>query len=73
MNFLFWNMHVSHAYIHIVLTKASLGMACPRPKEARRTRLDADDIADKQTTSPQTDAVADKQTTLRTSKRRGEE
>jgi hypothetical protein len=36
-------------------------------------RLDADDIADKQTRSRQTDAVADKQTTLRTSKRRGEE
>jgi hypothetical protein len=48
-------------------------LACPRPKEARRTRLDEDDIADKQTTSRQTDVVADKQTTLRTSKRRGEE
>ena len=48
-------------------------VACPRPKEARRTRLDADDIADKETKSRKTDAVADKQTTLRTSKRRGEE
>jgi hypothetical protein len=29
-------------------------VACPRPKEARRTRLDADDIANRQTTSRQT-------------------
>ena len=37
-----------------MLTKKHNAMACPRPKQARRTRLDADDIVNRQMTSRQT-------------------
>jgi hypothetical protein len=59
--------------LNVFLRDWLIPMACPRPKEPRRTRLGADNIVDKQTASRQTDAVAEKQTKLRTSKRRGEE